>query len=117
MTTATLPPLVPVCTQQPLDFPVVKAIRSRLDKLFLGDELAWGGWRVSYVAPARGGFNQVRLYRGDRIVGVAVVHGTSAATLKQKLVPLLVGIGWTEDCRIEEGAACKRRATRRKLPK
>ena len=116
MITTTLPPLIPVMVQQPLALPVVKAIQSRLDKLYLGDELTWGMWRVSYVAPASGGYSQLRLYRGDRIVGAAVVRSSPSA-LKHKLVPLLVNIGWTEDCVICEGAAWKRRATRRKLPK
>lgn len=85
-------------------------IFARLRQLHLGDALVCGRDRVEYVWLASGGYDQLRWYRGDRIVGLTRINGNADA-LKRELAALLPtrGAGWRLEC----DGAYWRRATRR----
>lgn len=87
--------------------PVIDAVR----RLSIGDALVCNQWRVEYVVLRRGGYPQIRLYRGDHIVGLTLVNG-NADSIKRELAALLPtrGADWT----LEYDGAYWRRETRRK---
>lgn len=93
-------------------------IFARLRQLHLGDALVCGRERVEYVWLSSGGYNQLRWYRGDRIVGAeAIRSGGAHADIKANLAPVLFARGWNAaSCVMVECGAYGRRKTRRALP-
>ena len=92
-------------------------IFARLRQLHLGDALVCGRERVEYVWLASGGYDQLRWYRGDRIVGCEALRGGSAhESIKSNLAPVLFARGWNAAaCVMVECGAYGRRRTRRAL--
>lgn len=94
-------------------------IGMKLRQLVVDAAVVCGNERVEYVDLISAGYKQIRWYKGERIIGVGVVRtDDDPAKIKALLAPVLYARGWdAEACRVEEGAAWKRRATRRKLPR
>lgn len=86
--------------------PVMEGLR----RLGIGDALVCNQWRIEYVALRRGGHPQIRLYRGDHIIGLTLVN-KNADTIKRELAALLPTRG--ADWRLEYDGAYWRRKTRR----